>query len=120
MIAGDYLSKVDMNMQLTKSSQNLPKSEIRSSILVIEQEKEIISNLKSHLSDSYNLTILHNGQSGIVKALELIPNLVISGINLRGVNGYSVCRKLKSDHRSIHIPIILISLGLILQTTKLG
>ncbi len=78
-------------------------------LLVIEDNPDIIIYIKSILKNSYNIHTASNGKLGIEKALNLIPDIIISDVMMPEKNGYEVCDILKKDKRTSHIPIILLT-----------
>lgn len=78
-------------------------------ILLIEDNKDIQEFLKNKLSNSFQLVQAYDGKDGLDKAKELIPDLVISDIMLPSMDGLEITRALKTDLRTSHIPIILLS-----------
>lgn len=81
----------------------------KSTILIIEDSFDVLSYLTILLEDEYQIITARNGMEGIKKAMEKKPNLVISDLKMPIKNGYEVCQALKSDRRTSHIPIILLS-----------
>ncbi|MBK9016865.1 MAG: helix-turn-helix domain-containing protein [Saprospiraceae bacterium] len=65
--------------------------------------------LKTILQDSYEISIAYNGRIGIEKALEQIPDLIISDVMMPEKDGYQVLDALKHDERTSHIPIVLLT-----------
>lgn len=78
-------------------------------LLIIEDNKGIISYIKSILQNSYNILTAINGQEGIDIALERIPDIIISDVMMPEKNGYEVCNFLKLDEKTNHIPIIILT-----------
>ena len=78
------------------------------SILIIEDNLDLIKYLESKLNINYNVH-LSNGIDGIEKALEIIPDLIICDVNLPDKDGYVICEILKNDLRTSHIPIIMLT-----------
>jgi len=78
-------------------------------LLIIEDNADIISYIKSILQRQYRLHTAANGTEGIAMAQELMPDIIISDLMMPGKNGYEVCDALKLDERTSHIPIILLT-----------
>lgn len=78
-------------------------------LLIIEDNPDVVFYLKSCLADLYHLDVAYNGQVGIEKAVENIPDLIISDVMMPEIDGYEVCDTLKHDVRTCHIPIILLT-----------
>ncbi|PHN02057.1 hybrid sensor histidine kinase/response regulator transcription factor [Flavilitoribacter nigricans] len=81
----------------------------RPQLLIIEDNHDVIRYLQSCLADNYQIVAAYNGKSGIEKALENIPDLIISDIMMPEKDGFEVCDALKNDERTSHIPIILLT-----------
>ncbi len=78
------------------------------SILVIEDDPEIVKLLEIHLSDlPANVITTNDGQQGLFMAISNPPDLIILDIMLPGLNGLEVCRKLK-EHQ-VFSPIIMLT-----------
>lgn len=78
-------------------------------VLIIEDNRDVIAYLKGILQIQYQLEFAYNGQDGIDKALDIIPDLIISDVMMPEKDGFEVCQTLKTDERSSHIPIILLT-----------
>lgn len=78
-------------------------------LLIIEDNPDIITYIKSILADRYTVYFSRNGAAGIEQAIELVPDIIISDVMMPGKNGYEVCETLKQDERTSHIPIILLT-----------
>lgn len=78
-------------------------------LLIIEDNPDVATYIESCLEDHYQLAVAYNGQEGIDKALELIPDLIVSDVMMPEKNGYEVCHILKNDIRTSHIPIVLLT-----------
>jgi signal transduction histidine kinase/CheY-like chemotaxis protein/sugar lactone lactonase YvrE len=78
-------------------------------ILLIEDNPDVTLYIKSCLEDQYQVQTAKDGVEGIEKALELIPDVIISDVMMPRKNGYEVTRTLKKDERTSHIPIVLLT-----------
>jgi two-component system alkaline phosphatase synthesis response regulator PhoP len=79
-------------------------------ILVVEDEKDIQELVRYNLSkEGYRVTCADSGEEGLKTALSLHPDLVILDLMLPGVDGLEVCRRLKKDAATAHIPIIMLT-----------
>jgi DNA-binding response OmpR family regulator len=78
-------------------------------LLIIEDNTDVTYYLQDLLEDQYQIISCRNGKAGVEKALEIIPDLIISDVMMPEMDGFAVCQQLKTDERSSHIPIILIT-----------
>jgi signal transduction histidine kinase/ligand-binding sensor domain-containing protein/DNA-binding response OmpR family regulator len=92
----------------------------KSVILVVDDDPEIIEYIKDSLSDSYTIISARNGEEGFEIASEEIPDIVISDIMMPIMDGIEMCRLLKLDVRTSHIPVVLLTAKGSLQDQKVG
>ncbi len=78
-------------------------------ILLIEDNPLVQRVIGQELQKEYYLDYAGDGREGLDKALADPPDLVICDILLPKMNGYAVCRKLKSDERTSHVPLIMLT-----------
>ena len=79
-------------------------------ILIIEDDKNIQKLLHINFSqENFQVFQVTDGLSGLQKAGELKPDLIILDINLPKMNGIEVCKKIKSNERTRQIPVIMLT-----------
>lgn len=78
-------------------------------LLLVEDNFEVQTFIKSGLSSEYNVIVASNGKDGLEMALQYNPMIVVSDIMMPEMNGYELCQKVKTDMNISHIPVILIS-----------
>lgn len=95
-----------------ESSTASAKDGARPILLIVEDQKEVREFLRSVWLTKYEVHEANNGQEGIEKALEIVPDLVVSDVRMPICDGIELCNKLKTDERTSHIPIILLTAGI--------
>lgn len=78
-------------------------------ILVVEDNRDLNKYICSCLSDKYNVKSAYNGEDGLAKALNNLPDLVITDVMMPKMNGMELCEKLKNNVNTSHIPVIILT-----------
>ena len=78
-------------------------------LLIVEDNPDVVFYLQSILSDHYQLQIATDGQQGIDLAIEQVPDLILSDVMMPQKTGFELVDTLKSDERTSHIPMILVT-----------
>ena len=89
-------------------------------ILLVEDNPDVVEYLTTCLDEHFQLDFAYNGRAGIEKALEIIPDLIISDVMMPEKDGFEVVETLKNDERSSHIPIILLTAKADVQSRLAG
>lgn len=79
------------------------------SILVVEDNSDLLNYLSNKLSDKYEIFSADDGKQGISMAFEQVPDLIILDVVLPGASGRDITELLKTDLRTSHIPVILLT-----------
>jgi signal transduction histidine kinase/DNA-binding response OmpR family regulator len=78
-------------------------------ILIIEDNADLRYYIKENLPQHFHILEAGDGAVGIELGLREIPDLIISDLMMPHVDGLQVCKKLKADERTSHVPIILLT-----------
>ncbi len=78
-------------------------------ILIVEDNPDMRAYLKDHLDTEYKIITASNGKEGFKTAVNSIPDLIISDIMMPEMDGYTLCKKLKVNDCTDHIPVILLT-----------
>lgn len=78
-------------------------------VLVIDDNADIRSYVKSLLKDDYTVIEACDGQMGLKKAMKYVPDAVICDVMMPVMDGLECCRKLKEEVRTSHVPVMLLT-----------
>ena len=79
------------------------------SLLLAEDNAELLAYLKEKLAEHYDIYTASNGHMALNEAFEKVPDLIIADVMMPGFSGKVLVEKLKSDLRTSHIPVILLT-----------
>ena len=77
-------------------------------ILLVEDNADVVAYTASCLPD-YRLAVANDGREGFEIACQVIPNLIITDVMMPFVDGFELCRQLRGDERTSHVPIIMLT-----------
>ena len=78
-------------------------------VLIIDDNIDIRTYLRSVLSEKYNVSEAADGKVGLELARKIVPDIVLSDIMMPVMDGLAFCRQLKTDKAISHIPVILLT-----------
>lgn len=78
-------------------------------VLIVEDNAGLRNFLKTELARFYTIILAENGQEGLQKANEIVPDLIISDIVMPIMNGMELCKAIKTDVRTSHIPFMMLT-----------
>jgi DNA-binding response OmpR family regulator/signal transduction histidine kinase/ligand-binding sensor domain-containing protein len=89
-----------------KSTQNIDQLPL---LLIAEDSNDMRNYILNEFKSQYRIIETADGESAYNMAISEIPDLIISDIMMPGIDGIEFCRKLKTDERTSHIPIVLLT-----------
>lgn len=101
-----------------KTSISLPDSKpivatendsLKPTLLIIEDNQDLIFYMDQLLSNQFHLEKALDGVSGLEKAKEIIPHIIICDVMMPKMDGFQVCAQLKTNPSTDHIPIIMLT-----------
>ena len=78
-------------------------------VLIIDDNIDIRTYLRSVLSEKYNVSEAADGKAGLELARKIVPDIVLSDIMMPVMDGLAFCQQLKTDKAISHIPVILLT-----------
>ncbi|MCL1937381.1 MAG: ATP-binding protein [Candidatus Azobacteroides sp.] len=93
----------------TRKKKSETSSKYVQTVLLVEDDVSILNYIDSELSSKYKILRAANGKEGLNKALKYLPDIIISDIVMPEIDGLNLCKILKSNDKTCHIPIILLT-----------
>ncbi len=81
----------------------------RKHLLIVEDNSDVVGYMKVCYQEHFVIAVARDGLEGHKCALNQIPDIIISDVMMPGMDGFELCKKLKDDYRTSHIPIILLT-----------
>ncbi|MGB0413594.1 MAG: response regulator transcription factor [Coraliomargarita sp.] len=78
-------------------------------ILLVEDEAEYRQLIAADLQEGYHVVEAVNGKEGLEKALEIMPDLVLTDLMMPVMGGVELCRHLKGEVKTAHIPVLILT-----------
>lgn len=77
--------------------------------LIVEDDTDILHYIESELSPYYQVYTAINGKEGLTKALQYLPDIIVSDIVMPEMDGLTLCKLIKTNEETCHIPVILLT-----------
>lgn len=78
-------------------------------ILIIEDSPAVARYMSTLLNPDYQISFALNGEDGLKKAGEIIPDLIITDILMPGIDGLELCRRIRASELLHHIPVVMVT-----------
>lgn len=78
-------------------------------VLIVDDTETNIDILLESLSDDFDLSVAMDGETALLLVEEIHPDLILLDIMMPGMDGYEVCRRLKSDSSTENIPVVFLT-----------
>lgn len=98
----------DKREKIFKISE-VPGTAEKPAVLIVEDSSDVRKYISGLLLECFETSEAEDGESGLKKAAEEMPDLIISDIMMPFMDGLEFCRKLKTNWETSHIPVILLT-----------
>lgn len=78
-------------------------------VLVVDDNADMRTHIRELLKTSYTIIEAVDGRDGIAKAAKYHPDIIISDVMMPGIDGFQFCDKIKTDQKTSHMPVILLT-----------
>jgi len=102
---GDSMLKQIAEIQVQESKEK----EKENTILIVDDNDDIRAYLTLRLQKSYKILLADDGDLGYKKAIEHVPNIIVSDLAMPIMDGMTMCKMIKTNPITNHIPIILLT-----------
>ncbi len=122
-IGQQFFPTIETTEEATKINQQLPKEVLApisteekpitekksKTLLIVEDNLELRNYLKSELKKIYQIRTAADGKEGLQMAINTLPDLIISDVMMPKMDGFELCKKIKLDLRTCHIPVLMLT-----------
>ena len=92
-----------------KQAVHLPKSKEKHILLIVEDNDDVVSYLVNLFAGEYDVLVANNGEEGVRKAIENVPDIILSDIMMPVMDGIRMLDIVKNDLRTSHIPFVILT-----------
>jgi CheY-like chemotaxis protein len=82
---------------------------VKPKVLIVENTRTMRETLRLLLSGEFDCTVADSGEAGLARMMEQPPELLLSDVNMDGMDGYELCRRVRSEPQFQHIRVAFLS-----------
>lgn len=106
---GELLQSIDSGIKTKMSEHRFDIGSAEMSMLIIDDNKDIIGYLSEVFAENFTVYAAYNGEKGLQIAHTIVPDIILSDVHMPFLDGLNLCKSIKSNSLTSHIPVILIS-----------
>ena len=99
----------EVNEYEKDAEEYINKTGREQSILIVEDNSDLREYIRNTLKEFHTIYTAANGEKGLEIAISKIPDIIISDVMMPNMNGLEMCKRIKNDERTSHIPVILLT-----------
>ena len=108
------------NERCQQKDLNREENEDSATLLIIDDDPDIRDYIHGQLRNNYNIHTAANGLEGFEKISNKMPDIILCDVMMPEMNGFELCKKLKSSDELKHIPILLLTAKTGVENKLLG
>lgn len=107
LIEGQYLELNSFELPVEKLINSTDKE--LPTMLIVEDNKELLLTLREHFSEKFTVKIAENGKIGLAICRSIFPDIIISDVMMPEMDGIEMCKTIRNELSISYIPIILLT-----------
>jgi signal transduction histidine kinase/DNA-binding response OmpR family regulator len=108
-IAAQYEAFPLLTDEQYRKPEQSPPAKAPRKVLVVDDDTEVAHYLQTLLSPHFQVFVCFNADSAFKTVKERLPDLVLSDVVMPGASGYELCKQIKENLQSSHIPVIMLT-----------
>ncbi len=102
-IVENLAAETEIGSELTVDDSDRPV------VLIVEDNADLRTYISDNLQDDYQILEAENGRLGLTRAIEEVPDLVITDLMMPEMDGMELCYQIRNDQTTNHIPIVMLT-----------